>query len=44
MTRKLKLYVWDGVLADWTGGMVVVLAHDVREARRIAAGDSDYRV
>jgi len=34
MTRKLayKMYVWEGVLADWTGGLVCVLAVSKRQA------------
>lgn len=34
MTRKLsyKMYVWEGVLADWSGGMVCVLAVSKRQA------------
>ena len=32
---KLKLYVWEDVLCDWTCGLAVILAHDEVEARRI---------
>ena len=33
----MKLFVWrgDGVLQDWTSGIMVVLAHDVQEAREV---------
>lgn len=39
----LKLYVWqgDGVLTDYTNGMIAVLAHDMEEALlEIAKADS----
>ena len=36
MTRKLKLYVWRGVLCDWTCGMICVLASDSDEAELLA--------
>lgn len=37
MTRKLsyKMYVWEGVLRDWTDGVVCVLA--VSKAQALAA-------
>lgn len=35
MTRELKLYVWEGVFTDYTSGMAVALAYDVRQARRL---------
>jgi hypothetical protein len=35
MDRKLKLYVWEGVFADWYPGLAFALAYDVREARRL---------
>jgi len=34
-SKKLKLYVWERVLCDYTCGMVVVLAHDLAEAREV---------
>jgi hypothetical protein len=33
MSKKLKMFVWQDVLRDYTSGMMVVLAHDVEEAR-----------
>ena len=33
--KKLKLYVWEGVLTDYTDGIAFALAHDVREAKRL---------
>lgn len=29
----MKLYVWEGVLTDWTSGMIVALAPDLRAAK-----------
>lgn len=29
----MKLYVWDGVLTDYSSGIMVALAHSVAEAR-----------
>jgi len=31
--KKLKLYVWEGVLTDWTSGMAVALASSPEEAK-----------
>ena len=31
--KKMKLFVWEGVLCDHTCGMMVALAHTVEEAR-----------
>lgn len=33
MARKLKLYVWENVLADWTAGMAVALAYSPEDAK-----------
>lgn len=38
----MKLYVWEGALADYTGGIIVALAPDLRQAK-IAARKA-YRV
>ena len=35
MDSNLKLFVWEGVLEDWTSGIVCVLAHDLEEAYRL---------
>lgn len=35
MTKKLKLYVWEEVLTDYTDGMMVALAPNVDEARQL---------
>ncbi len=37
----MKLFVWEDVLADYTSGMVVAIAKDVDEARRVAINTSD---
>ena len=34
--KKLKLFVWEGVLTDYTDGMVCILAHDLEHALKIA--------
>ena len=31
----LKMFVWEGVLQDYTSGMICVLAHDITEATRL---------
>ena len=36
---KLKLFVWEDVLRDFTSGMAVILAHDEAEAREIMNRD-----
>jgi hypothetical protein len=33
--RKLKLYVWENVLRDYTPGIMFAMAHTVHEARKI---------
>jgi len=33
--KTLKLYVWEGVFCSYGCGMIVVLAHDIEEARRV---------
>ncbi len=30
---KMKLYVWDDVLRDWTSGIMFAVAPDVKSAR-----------
>lgn len=34
-TKPLKMFVWEKVLSDHTDGMMVALAVDVRQARRL---------
>jgi len=33
-SKKLKLYVWEGVLSDYTSGMMVALATSPEAARK----------
>lgn len=33
--RKLKMYVWEGVLCDCTCGLACVLAYSPEEARKV---------
>lgn len=33
--KRLKLYVWDGVFADWSGGAAWALAYTVTQARKL---------
>lgn len=41
----MKLYVWQGVLSDYTAGMAVVLAHNEEEAHEIMKRDfPDYAI
>lgn len=39
----MKLYIWDGVLTDWTSGAIFVVAPTLAEARKavLAEHDSD---
>ncbi len=36
--KKLKLYVWDGVLTDWTSGVAYALARSPEEAKELLIG------
>jgi hypothetical protein len=33
--EKMKLYVWEDVLRDYTSGMICILAHDLEEAKNL---------
>lgn len=35
-------YVWENVLYDWSGGIVVVRARNIEEARMIIKREVDY--
>ncbi len=35
MARKLRLYVWNGVLTDWTSGVAYALAQSPEEAKEL---------
>lgn len=34
-TKKLKMFVWQGVLCDYTSGMICAAAYDAEHARRL---------
>ena len=34
-TKELKLYVWEGVLTDYSSGVMFALAHSTKEAREV---------
>jgi hypothetical protein len=36
---KLRLYVWDGVLTDYTSGIAFALARNVKEAKKLLVAD-----
>lgn len=42
--NKLKMFVWQGVLQDYTCGMVAVLAYDVDHARKLAYQKCNYKL
>ena len=33
--KKVKLFVWEDVLRDYTSGMICILAHDLEEAKKL---------
>jgi hypothetical protein len=37
--KNLKLFVWTGVLTDWTPGIIFTLAETVEEARKVIERD-----
>jgi hypothetical protein len=40
--KKLKMYVWEDVLADYTSGIMVAYATDVEHARKLLREKCDY--
>ena len=40
--HKLKPFVWEDVLCDYTCGVMFALAHDVEEARALILDQSNY--
>jgi len=38
---KLKLFVWEGVLTDWSSGMVCVYAKDLEQAIKLIKEKDD---
>ena len=39
---KMKLFVWEGVLTDWTSGMMIAIAPTADEAREALLKECDY--
>lgn len=33
--QKLKMFVWENVLEDYTPGLIVALAHNLEEAKQV---------
>lgn len=42
MKNKLKLFVWEDVLCDYTSGMMVAIAGSVEEARATLKKECSY--
>ena len=42
MTKKLKMFVWENCLTDYTEGMICVLANDLEEALKLIKEKCDY--
>jgi hypothetical protein len=42
LAKKLKLYVWEDVLEDYTSGMAVALAPDVETALKLLSKKAGY--
>lgn len=40
--KKMKVFVWKGVLADYTSGMMVAIAPTVEEARDALLKECNY--
>lgn len=40
--EKLKLYVWEGVLRDYTNGIMFALAESAEDARKLIADKMPY--
>lgn len=40
--KKLKLYVWEGVLTDYTSGIAFALAYSAKEARQLIIAQHGY--
>jgi hypothetical protein len=41
-SRRLKLFVWENVLCDYTAGMACALAKNSEEARKLVAEKMGY--
>jgi hypothetical protein len=44
MKSKLKLFVWEGVLAEYTSGIAFAYARDITHARNLIAKSLGYSV
>ena len=42
MSKKMKLFVWEDVLTDYTAGVMFALAPDVETARKMLLETCDY--
>lgn len=42
MRKNYKLYVWEGVLTDYTSGIMFAVATSVEEARKLLLEKCDY--
>jgi len=42
MKKRLKLFVWEDVLCDYTSGIMFALAYDVEGARKSILSKMDY--
>lgn len=42
MAKRLRLFVWEDVLCDYTCGIAFALAYDVDEARRLVVASDRY--
>lgn len=42
MRKNLKLFVWEGVLEDYTAGVMFALAPDVKTARKLLRQKCDH--
>lgn len=42
MDAELRLFVWTGVLCDYTEGVMFALAHNVDEARALLLAGCEY--
>ena len=40
--KKMKVFVWEGVLTDYSNGMMVSVASSVEEARAALMKECDY--
>jgi len=40
--KKLKLYVWEGVLTDYTDGIMIAYATDAKHARELLLKECDW--